>query len=234
MFPLKDDNPTSSVTWMTWLLVGANVAVFAYEMYLRISFGPASFERFVNAWSFDPARLVASPASPLVWATVFTSMFLHANLLHVGGNMLYLWIFGNNVEDRIGPARFLAFYLVCGLAAAAAQTAAMGFADVGTLGASGAVAGVLGAYLLLYPRARVVTAVFIVIIFELVALPAWVVIVLWFALQVASGLSTFGTAATAGGVAYFAHIGGFLAGLALIAPVWLADRTRNARFTAWR
>jgi membrane associated rhomboid family serine protease len=218
---------------MTWLLVAVNVAVFGYEIYLRVAGGPVAFERFVTAWAYDPARLAAAPASPLVWATVITSMFLHANLLHVGGNMLYLWIFGNNVEDRIGPARFLGFYLLCGVIATAAQTAATGFVDIGNLGASGAVAGVLGAYILLYPRARVVTAVFIVIIIELVELPAWLVILLWFVLQVASGLASFGTAASAGGVAYFAHIGGFVAGLALILPAWLADRAR-ARFTAWR
>jgi membrane associated rhomboid family serine protease len=233
VFPLRDENPTSTTTWMTWLLVGTNLAAFGYEVFVLMTQGPAAFEVFVRAWAFDPARFAAQPGSPMVWATLLTSMFLHANLLHVGGNMLYLWIFGNNIEDRLGPFGFLAFYVVCGLAATGAQTLATGLVDVVNLGASGAIAGVLGAYLLLYPRARVQTAIFIVFFFEIALLPAWVLILLWFALQVASGLATFGTAASAGGVAYFAHVGGFVAGLALILPVWLRDSTR-ARFTTWR
>ena len=233
MFPLRDDNPTSGATWMTWLLVGGNLAVFGYEVYLRATGGSAAFAAFLKAWAFDPARFAAGAGSPLVWLTPLTSMFLHANLLHVGGNMLYLWIFGNNIEDRLGPLRFLGFYLVCGLIATAAQTAATGLVDIGNIGASGAVAGVLGAYILLYPRARVLTAVFIIIIVELVTIPAWVIIALWFVLQIASGLTSFGTAAAAGGVAYFAHIGGFAAGFALILPAWFADRART-RFSAWR
>lgn len=233
MFPLRDENPTTRITWMTWLLVGANVAVFAYEVYLRYAGGEAPLEVFVSRWAFDPARLAAAPTSPGVWLTVLTAMFLHAGWIHVGGNMLYLWIFGNNVEDRLGPVRFLGFYLACGLIATAAQTAATGLVDIGNLGASGAVAGVLGAYILLYPRARVLTAVFIIVIVELVTIPAWVIIALWFVLQIASGLTSFGTAASAGGVAYFAHIGGFAAGFALILPAWFADRART-RFSAWR
>lgn len=233
MFPLRDENPTTRITWMTWLLVGANVAVFAYEVYLRYAGGEAPLEVFVSRWAFDPARLAAAPTSPGVWLTVLTAMFLHAGWIHVGGNMLYLWIFGNNVEDRFGPWRFLAFYLACGVAATLAQTVATGPIDVANLGASGAVAGVLGAYLILYPRARVLTAVFIVIVVELTLVPAWVVIMVWFVIQLGAGIASIGPAAALGGVAYVAHVGGFAAGIGLTLPVWLSDR-RRGRFVAWR
>ena len=233
MFPLRDENPTQRVTWMNWLLIAANVAVFAYELYLQTAVGPAALDSFFNTWSFDPARFAAAPASPAVLLTVFTAMFLHAGWLHIGGNMLYLWIFGNNIEDRIGPWRYLAFYLTCGVVATAAQTVASGFVDLPTLGASGAIAGVLGAYLLLYPRARVLTAIVIIFFIELALIPAWVVIVVWFAIQLANGIATVGPAAQAGGVAYFAHVGGFVTGIVLILPAWLADRGRNGS-VAWR
>jgi membrane associated rhomboid family serine protease len=232
VFPLRDENPTSRITWMTWLLIGTNVAVFAYEVYLQLTAGDAAFSAFISAWAFDPARLAASPFSPAVWFTVVSAMFLHAGWLHVGGNMLYLWIFGNNIEDRFGPWWFLGFYLTCGVIAMALQTIATGFVDVPNLGASGAVAGVLGAYVLLFPRARVLTAIFIVIFFELALIPAWVVILVWFALQLASSFASLGPAVASGGVAYFAHVGGFAAGVALTLPLWFADR--RARFAGWQ
>jgi membrane associated rhomboid family serine protease len=158
---------------------------------------------------------------------------MHAGWVHLGGNMLYLWIFGNNVEDRLGPLRFLGFYLVCGLVASLVQAFGTGFPHAQVLGASGAIAGVLGAYILLYPRTRVVTAVFVVFIVELARIPAWIVIGLWFVLQLAAGIGTVGPQTVSTGVAYLAHVGGFLAGMALIAPAWLADR-RGARFAGWR
>jgi membrane associated rhomboid family serine protease len=233
VFPLKDENPTSRVTWMTWLLVAANVAVFAWEIYLLASGRTPALDAFVTAWSFDPAHLLAAPFSPAVWLTVLTAMFLHAGWIHIGGNMLYLWIFGNNIEDRIGPWRFLGFYLVCGIVATIAQSVASGFANVPTLGASGAIAGVLGAYVLLYPRAKVLTAIFVIFIIELALIPAWVVILVWFGLQLAAGIATVGPASASGGVAYFAHIGGFVAGIVLILPAWIADRSKGG-FVAWR
>jgi membrane associated rhomboid family serine protease len=233
VFPLRDENPTQHVTWMNWLLIAANVSVFAYEIYLQTIAGPAALARFFTAWSFDPALLRAAPASPQVWLTVLTAMFLHAGWLHIGGNMLYLWVFGNNIEDRLGPWRYLAFYLACGVVAAVAQAFASGFVDVPTLGASGAVAGVLGAYVLLYPRARVLAAIVIVIFIELALIPAWVVIIVWFAIQLANGIATVGPAAPPAGVAYFAHVGGFLTGLLLIVPTWLRERGRSG-FVAWR
>jgi membrane associated rhomboid family serine protease len=165
--------------------------------------------------------------------TVLTSMFLHAGWVHIAGNMLYLAVFGDNIEDRIGPWWFLAFYLACGVAAALAQAFGSGFAPSLMLGASGAIAGTLGAYVLLFPHSRVLTAIWIVVFFELARIPAWVLIGVWFLLQLASGVATVGPAAAADGVAYLAHIGGFVAGMALISPAWRSAR-RRGRFVAWR
>ena len=233
MFPLHDENPTSRFIWMTWLILAANVAVFAWELWVQATGGDRAFAALVGAFTFNPAALAAAPLSPGVWLTVLTAIFMHAGWVHLGGNMLYLAIFGNNIEDRLGPWRFLAFYLACGVAAALAQSFATGFPAEPVLGASGAIAGVLGAYLLLYPRARVVTAVFVIFIIELARIPAWVVIGVWFVLQLGAGIATIGPGQPASGVAYFAHVGGFLAGMLLIAPAWFADRSRT-RFAGWR
>jgi membrane associated rhomboid family serine protease len=148
------------------------------------------------------------------WATVFTGMFTHAGLLHLGGNMLFLWIFGNNVEDAMGPVRFIAFYLVAGIAALALQVAISPESTVPTLGASGAIAGVLGGYIVLYPRARVLTLIFIVIFFTFIEIPAFLFLFIWFAQQAIFGALDLTTpSGGGGGVAYFAHIGGFAFGL---------------------
>jgi membrane associated rhomboid family serine protease len=232
MFPLRDENPTSRVTWMTWLLIAANLGMFGYMVWLAVTSGPSALNAFVAANAFVPARFLAAPFSLREWATVLTAMFMHGGWLHIGGNMLYLWIFGNNVEDRLGPLLFLGFYLACGTVATFAQAFAAPGTDLPNLGASGAIAGVLGAYLLLFPRARVVTAILIVFVIELTALPAWVLIGIWFVMQLGSGLGSLG-AATSGGVAYFAHLGGFATGLALIAPEWWRGR-KATRFVDWR
>lgn len=232
MFPIRDENPTSHRTWMTWLLIATNVAVFGYEVYVSVTQGQAAFVDFVNRWSFDAAHLAAAPASPAVWLTVLTSMFLHAGWIHIGGNMLYLAIFGNNIEDRLGPWRFLGFYLACGVVAAVVQAAASGFSDVPMLGASGAIAGTLGAYALLFPRTRVLTAIWIFIFVELARVPAWILIAVWFLLQLGSGLASLGPAAASTGVAYLAHVGGFLTGIALALPEWAASR--RSRFRSMR
>jgi membrane associated rhomboid family serine protease len=233
VFPLRDENPTTRLTWMTWLLIAANVGLFAYEVWLTVQGGPAALNAFVGANAFVPARFFASPFSPREWATVLTAMFMHAGWLHIGGNMLYLWIFGNNIEDRMGPFAFLGFYLACGTAATFAQAFVAPGIDVPNLGASGAIAGVLGAYLLLFPRARVVTAILIFVVIELTALPAWVLIVIWFVMQLGSGLGSLGSA-TGGGIAYFAHLGGFVAGLVLALPTWFRGRGQSGRFVDWR
>lgn len=230
MFPLKDENPTSRFTWMTWSILAANVAVFAYEIYLQYAVGASALNAFFERWAFNPAALAAHPASPAVWLTILTSMFMHSGWVHIGGNMLYFAIFANNVEDRIGPWRFLGFYLACGIAAALAQAAGSGFSPIVMLGASGAIAGTLGAYLLLFPRARVLTAIWIFVIIELARIPAWILIIVWFLLQLGSGIASIGpTAAAGGGVAYLAHVGGFLTGMLLISPAWVIDRTRGRR-----
>jgi membrane associated rhomboid family serine protease len=233
MFPLRDENRPSSVTWMTWLLIALNIAVFAYETWLIVSFGEATYEAFVLANAFVPARFFANPLSPREWVTVLSAMFMHAGWLHIGGNMLYLWIFGDNIEDRLGPWRFLGFYLLCGGAATALQAFVAPGIAVPMLGASGAIAGVLAAYLLLYPRARVLTAVFVFFIIEIAALPAWLIIAVWFVIQLASGLGSLGQTTAVGGVAYFAHIGGFVAGILLALPAWVGDRRKPTRFVGW-
>ena len=151
------------------------------------------------------------------WATVFTGMFTHAGLLHLGGNMLFLWIFGNNVEDSMGPVRFVIFYLLAGIAALALQTAISPDAAVPTLGASGAIAGVLGGYIVLYPRARVLTLIFLIIFFTFIELPAVLFLFIWFAQQAVFGaVGLTNPSGNGGGVAYFAHVGGFVFGLLAI------------------
>ena len=233
MFPLRDENPTSRITWMTWLLLAVNVAVFVWELRIQAAGGAKALSAFTATFAFDPAALAAAPGAPGVWLTLLTAMFMHAGWVHLGGNMLYLGIFGNNIEDRLGPWRFLAFYVACGLVAALVEAFGTGFPHTEMLGASGAIAGVLGAYLLLYPRARVVTAVFVIFIVELARIPAWIVIGVWFVLQLGAGIATIGPGAPQADVAYLAHVGGFLGGMALIAPAWLADRSRT-RFAGWR
>ena len=172
-----------------------------------------------------PARLLGDPG-PGVWATLFTSLFLHAGWAHLLGNLLMLWIFGNNVEDRLGHLRFIGFYLACGVAADFAQVWSDPASPIPSLGASGAIAGVLAAYLLWYPRAAVTVLVPILILPWLVRLPALVVIGLWFVLQLTSALQALDPGlAGAGGVAWFAHIGGFVAGLVL-GPLLAAGRRR--------
>jgi membrane associated rhomboid family serine protease len=230
MIPLFDDHRTRTFPWVTVALLLSNVAVFGYELTLASS---GRLDAFIGTFAFVPARFLADPFATSQLATVVTSMFLHGGFAHLGFNMLYLWIFGDDVEDRLGAPRFLAFYLMCGIAALAAQTLSDPASMTPTVGASGAIAGVLGAYLVLYPRARVRTLVIIVILFELVDLPAAIVIGLWFLLQLASGIGSLGSAASAGGVAYFAHVGGFIAGVLVALPLRLNDR-RRTRFVGWR
>jgi membrane associated rhomboid family serine protease len=174
-------------------------------------------DAFLEKWSFVPSRFVAHPAAD--FPTLFTSMFMHAGWLHLGGNMLYLWIFGDNVEDRFGHAKFLVFYLLCGLAATFAQLAFSLGSHVPNLGASGAIAGVLGAYILLFPQGsvRVLQGS------RVVQVPALIVIGLWIALQLFSGIGSVASSAQTGGVAYLAHIGGFFVGM-LLTPVFRGGR----------
>lgn len=223
MIPLHDDNPTRRLPWLTFLLIAANAAAFAYEATLS---APA-LTALITDRGFVPARFFANPLDPAQLVTVITATFLHGGWLHLLGNMLYLWIFGNNIEDRLGALRFAAFYLVCGAAATFAQAFMAPGSTTPMIGASGAIAGVLGAYLLLYPGARVVTLIPIFFYIEVAALPAAFVIGFWFLLQLAQGVGSIGTVAAGGGVAWWAHIGGFVIGLVAIAPAVAADRWRN-------
>ena len=235
MFPLKDDIPTRRFPILTIAFIVANVVMFFAFQGAFVD--DAGFDRNAAEFGAIPYEIthpgeqceLSEDSSRLscgkelgeglasTWITLFTSMFMHGGLLHLGGNMLFLWIFGNNIEDSMGPLRFVAFYLLGGLAALGAQTLMDPGAAVPTIGASGAVAAVLGGYALLYPRARVVTVIFLIIFFTIVELPALVVLGAWFALQAISGASELvQPVGEGGGVAYFAHIGGFLFGLALI------------------
>ncbi len=227
MIPLRDENPTHRFPVITIMLIVLNVIVFFYET----SLAPEALQSFFTEWSFVASRFFAAPTSPRQVATVFTSMFMHAGWVHIGGNMLYLWIFGNNVEDRLGRIPFLIFYLACGVVGVAAQALIEPASTIPTLGASGAIAGVLGGYVLLFPGAAVLTLIPIFFFFEVARVPAFIVIGFWFVLQLASGVASVGpSVAEAGGVAYFAHLGGFAAGLALTVPLWLSDRfSRRAR-----
>ena len=202
MLPIGDDNTSRrTVPLVTYALIALNLIFFFIEM--------GGGEPFIRQWSVVPRRLVNDPAGNLV--TVFTAMFMHAGWLHLLGNMLYLWIFGDNVEDRIGRVKFLLFYLVCGIAATVAQVAVSLNSDIPNLGASGAIAGVLGAYLVMFPKGQVR----VLMGRGIVHMPAVVVLGFWILLQFINGMGAFTESAETGGVAYMAHIGGFVAGLAL-------------------
>lgn len=209
MIPLRDTIPSSRRPVVTYVLIALNLIAFLYEA----SLGRA-IEPFIFQWGLVPAKFYLT--DPSSWATVLTSMFLHGGWLHVGGNLLYLWIFGDNVEDRMGHGRFLFFYLACGVCAAMAQVLASPASPVPMVGASGAIAGVLGAYLLYYPHARVLTLVPIFFFIQLIEIPALVFLLLWFAMQLLSGVASLGGASSAtGGVAWWAHAGGFAGGFVL-------------------
>lgn len=202
MMPIGDDNSGRRIVpLVTYVLIALNVAFFLVEM--------SGGDRFINQWAFVPRRFLANPAGDAL--TLFTSMFMHAGWLHLGGNMLYLWIFGDNVEDRFGHLPFLIFYVLSGLAATAAQTAVSVGSNVPNVGASGAIAGVMGAYLVLFPKGsvRVLQGS------RVIQVPALIVIGLWIALQVFSGIGSLSSAGQTGGVAYMAHVGGFVAGFLL-------------------
>ena len=202
MLPTGDDNSSRRITpLVTYILIVLNVIFFIVEL--------NGGDPFVMQWAFVPTRFLANPVAES--PTLFTSMFMHAGLLHIGGNMLYLWIFGDNVEDGFGHVKFVVFYLICGLAATGAQLAFSLDSSIPNLGASGAIAGVLGAYLLLYPKARVS----VLSGRGVIPVPALLVIGLWFVLQLFSGIGSIFDTADTGGVAYMAHIGGFVAGLVL-------------------
>jgi membrane associated rhomboid family serine protease len=216
VIPLHDDNPTTLTPVVTVTFIGACVLVFLYQ----VSLPPASGEAFVFQYGAIPALVFGRADAPLesvaipAWGTLFTSMFLHGGWMHLIGNMLYLWIFGNNIEDVMGHVRFVFFYLVCGLLAALSHALTDPASPIPMVGASGAISGVLGAYLLLFPRAQVLVFIPLGIASRTMYVPAGIVLGLWFVMQLVSGGLSAGT--RGGGVAFFAHIGGFIAGMVLI------------------
>ncbi|HSF65106.1 MAG TPA: rhomboid family intramembrane serine protease [Paracoccaceae bacterium] len=211
MFPIRDHNPSGRTPYVTYLLVAANIAIFL-SYWLTLT--GRDLDYFFYAWGLVPARVMSDGAV----AGFFTSMFLHGGWMHLIGNMLFLWIFGDNLEDEMGHAKFAGFYLLSGLAAAAVQMAADPYTQIPMVGASGAIAGVLGGYLLMFPRARVDVLIIFIIFFRIIPIPAWIMLGLWFGMQLFGGLST---PTNGGGVAYWAHAGGFVAGLVLTLPLWL-------------
>lgn len=208
MFPFRDHNPSGRSPYVTVTLMVINVLVFL--AYYPAS-DPAQEMAIYSRWGIIPARILSGTG----WETVITHMFLHAGWMHLAGNMLFLWVFGDNLEDEMGHFGFLAFYLACGFAAAVAQILPDPWSLAPMVGASGAIAGVLGGYLLMYPKARVDVLLIIIILIRIVTLPAWLVLGAWFGVQMISVL-----AAGESGVAYMAHAGGFVAGLLLVVPMW--------------
>lgn len=213
MIPLRDTIPSRTIPYVNYLLIAANILVFFYEL----SWGP-QLPRLLGFYGLIPARFFVLYASPgvspvIVYLPFISHMFFHGGWLHLLGNMLYLWIFGDNVEDRLGHGGYLLFYLGCGLAAAVMHLLTNTHSLVPTIGASGAIAGVMGAYFMLYPRARIVTLLPIFFFFTLVEIPAFFFLGFWFLLQLVQGFSALGSRASVyGGIAWWAHIGGFLFG----------------------
>jgi membrane associated rhomboid family serine protease len=234
MIPLRDDHPSGSVPFVTVGLIALNVLVFLYQASIGFGANPRAAEAFIFEFGVVPCRVTGScavsGAFPHPVATIFTSMFLHGGLFHIAGNMLYLWIFGDNVEDTLGHGRFLAFYILAGLVAALSQIAIHPGSRIPMVGASGAVSGVLGAYLLLFPYANVLVLVIFGFFVRFVRWPALIVLGLWIVVQFVNGLITASASAVGGevtgGTAWFAHIGGFLAGFVLL---FLMRPRRGAR-----
>jgi membrane associated rhomboid family serine protease len=237
--PLRDDNPTNTTPVVVYALIALNIAIFFYEF----SLGEGALQQFINTWAVVPAELSCSlPVSSCPaqvenlpaqgeWLTLFSSQFLHGSLLHLGGNMLYLWIFGNNVEDRLGAVKFLIFYLACGALAALSQWVIEPGSAVPTLGASGAIAGVMGAYIIRFPRAKIMTFIFIFV----VPVPAYLFLGWWFVQQSLSSYASLSMTADtgAGGVAYWAHAGGFVFGMILGPLLGLFSQRRDYDDRGW-
>jgi membrane associated rhomboid family serine protease len=225
MIPISDQNPTRTTPYVTYVLIALNVLAFLLERQL---IGQHGESYVISGYGLVPTRISADPSGEAF--TVFTSMFMHGGLGHLAGNLLFLWIFGDNVEDAIGHVRYVAFYAACGVCAALAQILTNIESPAPMVGASGAIAGVLGAYLVLYPRAPITVFVG----FFLISLPAWVVVGFWFLLQLSGGWAALGLDASSG-VAFFAHIGGFLAGVLGVRPAMIGrQRLQASRFTGFR
>jgi len=230
MFPLSDDNPREGPAYVTWSLIAACVLVFLWQLSLGRS-GEVAIYGFgmIPARLFGEAELPATIPTVAPPLTVLTSMFMHGGFLHLGGNMLYLWIFGDNVEESMGRFRFLLFYLACGAFAALAQAWVDPSSTIPMVGASGAISGVLGAYILLHPQATVRTLIVLGFFITIVRVPALIVLGIWFVMQF---ISAAAMPTAEGGVAFWAHVGGFVAGMVLVFPfkrravsLWQAPRS---------
>ncbi len=228
MIPISDANPTRRLPVMNWTLIGLNVVVFLYELTLR----SRQLDNLVATWGVVPSHILFGLGHPFqtpwpVWATLITSQFLHAGWAHIIGNMLFLWVFGDNIEDVLGHFGYLFFYLVSGVAAGIVQAVVSGPVQIPSIGASGAIAGVLGAYIVLYPWTRVSILFPIFILFWTIDIPAIVVIGWWFIQQFFYGIGVLSSAA-ANGIAFWAHIGGFVTGMIMIVPfIGRAHRQRR-------
>jgi membrane associated rhomboid family serine protease len=212
MFPIRDHNPSGRVPYVTYLLLVANIAIFFGTWSLHSD--PAALRSHYIEFALIPALV----SDGYGYSGFLTSIFLHGGLAHLGGNMLFLFIFGDNIEDEMGHLPFALFYLLCGAAAGLAHYLSGPGSPIPTVGASGAIAGVMGAYLLLFPKAKVDILVILVIIIRIIPIPAWILLILWFGMQLFGGI---GTSPDQGGVAYWAHAGGFVIGLILTLPLWL-------------
>jgi len=220
MFPIRDTQPSYSKPVVTVILIVINILVFLFEF----SLGPYEQNDLIFAYGLVPDHFH--------WANVFTSMFLHGGWLHVLGNMWFLWIFGDNIEDILGHGKFVLFYLACGVAAALTQTYLSLDSRVPMVGASGAIAGVMGAYLVKFPRARIYTLVFYIFITTL-DIPAWGMLIYWFAIQFISGVGSLAAPTAQGGTAFFAHVGGFLTGIGLIYLLGTHEPYRRRKDLSW-
>ncbi len=212
MFPIRDHNPSGRTPYVTWALMAINIVVFL--SYVGLFSDPRALNGFFFTFAAIPARITSGEG----FETLITSMFLHGGWMHLLGNMLFLYIFGDNVEDEMGHLPFLGFYLGTGIIAGLIHIGSAPGSMVPTVGASGAIAGVMGGYLLLFPKARVDILLIFIVFFKVFPIPAWIMLALWFGLQFLGGL---GSNPNDGGVAYWAHAGGFIAGLALTLPLWL-------------
>jgi membrane associated rhomboid family serine protease len=232
MFPLRDDAPRSGFPSVTVFLIAVNVVVFFYQTSLFLN-APQAEEAFVQAFGSVPAKVSLALAGRASWEQgllpILTSMFLHGGLMHIAGNMWFLWIFGDNVEDELGHVPYLGFYLVCGVLASLAHYASNPYSTIPAVGASGAISGVMGAYMMRFPFARITTLIPLFVFFTTVELPALVMLVYWFVIQFLSGSAETGMEGS--GVAFWAHIGGFVAGAALI---WLKPRKSRPGRTRYR
>ena len=216
MFPIYDDIPTKKTPIITITIISINALVYIYQLFLR-----EGYAAFIYAMGLIPFEIshrvdILNIGPDLIYSAIFTSMFIHGSFIHLFGNMLFLWIFGNNVEDYLGRRNFIIFYIVCGIAAALAQVLTNPNSTIPIVGASGAIAGILGAYLVLYPRAKVYTIVIFGFFIRLIRIPAVIVLSFWIVYQFLYGISSLSQRAGEGGVAWFAHIGGFISGFILI------------------